>query len=145
MQSLFGYAKATLWNIEVEDAAIATLQFRNGAVGVIEATTTAYQVPDRHVITIYAEKGTVTLTGDAITDFNLADKSIELPEFGPFFISDGHEAQIRDMVYAIREGRDPGIPGEETVHALEIILGTYESSRLGQQIVFDQPDAAANR
>ncbi|MOA33320.1 hypothetical protein D3C78_1546070 [compost metagenome] len=44
-------------------------------------------------------------------------------------LPDGHRIQIRDMALAVREGRSPLVTGEDGIHALEIILGTYESSR----------------
>ena len=42
-----------------------------------------------------------------------------------------HRLQLEDFVAAIREDRDPFIPGEASLEPLKIILGIYESSRNG--------------
>jgi UDP-N-acetyl-2-amino-2-deoxyglucuronate dehydrogenase len=42
VQSVTAYADTLLHSIEVEDTLVASLRFRRGASGVIEATTTAF-------------------------------------------------------------------------------------------------------
>lgn len=134
VESLYGYARNVLRNIEVEDTAVTALQYKSGAMGVIEATTTAYKQPT-HQIVIHGDKGTVILTGDEITTLDIVGESIEIPQFEPFTVTpDGHAAQIRDMALAIMEDRDPIVSGEDGRHSLEIILGTYESSRTRSEI-----------
>lgn len=134
VESLYGYARNVLRNIEVEDTAVTSLQFKSGALGSIEATTTAYKQPD-HRIVIHGDKGTIILTGDQITALDIMDEEVDIPQFEPFsVIPDGHAAQIRDMALAVLEGRDPIVTGEDGVHSLEIILGAYESQRSRKEI-----------
>lgn len=136
VDSLFGYAKNVLRDIEVEDTAVAVLRFRSGALGTIEATTTAYEQPG-HRIVLHGDKGTVILTNDAITTLDIVGEEVAIPELPPFqAVPDGHAAQIRDMAQAILEGRPPRITGEDGRHSLEIILGTYESTRSHREILF---------
>jgi UDP-N-acetyl-2-amino-2-deoxyglucuronate dehydrogenase len=127
--SLYGQAKHVLRDIEVEDTAITLLNFHNGALGLIEASTTAYNTPDS--IVLHGEKGTIIISKGEITTFDLINvEKVDLPKFEPFeVIPDGHRIQIRDMAYAIREGRQPVVTGHDGRHSLEIILGTYESSK----------------
>lgn len=134
--SLYAKADHVLRNIEVEDTAVTLLQFQHGGVGVIEASTTAYQSPD--TIHLHGEKGTITLTSGEITNFKLIDQEeVELPEFEPFkVIPDGHRIQIRDMAIAVRDGGRPEVTGLDGKHSLEIILGTYESNKTGKEIRF---------
>ncbi|MDF2723427.1 MAG: gfo/Idh/MocA family oxidoreductase [Paenibacillus sp.] len=137
VESLSGYATNVLRNIEVEDTAVVSLRFKSGALGSIEATTTAYKQPD-HQIVLHGERGTIILTGDQITTLELTDEAIEIPEFAPFtVIPDGHRAQIRDMALAVIEGREPVVTGEDSLHSLEIILGAYESQRKSKEIRLD--------
>ncbi|CAG7618730.1 Gfo/Idh/MocA family protein [Paenibacillus allorhizosphaerae] len=136
VRSLFGYARPVLRNIEVEDTAVVSLQFQSGALGSIEATTTAHKQPDHRII-IHGDRGTVELTGDEVTALAIDGEQLELPQFAPFqVVPDGHAVLIRDMALAIRDRRRPMITGEDGRHALEIILGTYESERSGQPVRF---------
>ncbi|MFK7693991.1 Gfo/Idh/MocA family protein [Paenibacillus sp. HJGM_3] len=133
---LKGFARNVLRDIEVEDTAVTALQFKSGALGSIEATTTAYRQPD-HRIVLHGDKGTIVLTGDEITQLDIAGEKVAIPEFPPFqVVPDGHGVQIRDMAQAILEGRSPIVTGEDGRHSLEIILGTYESQRSSREIYF---------
>ena len=42
------------------------------------------------------------------------------------------------MVKAVKEDRDPYIPGESARKAVDLILAIYESARTGQEIVLDE-------
>ncbi|MEF3304943.1 Gfo/Idh/MocA family protein [Paenibacillus sp. GYB003] len=136
VESLHGYAANVLRSIEVEDTAVVSLQFKSGALGSIEATTTAYKQPD-HRIVLHGDKGTIVLTGDEITTLYVIGEKIEIPAFEPFsVVPDGHAAQIRDMAQAVLHDRQPVITGRDGKHSLEIILGTYESQRSHREILF---------
>lgn len=133
--SLYGKADHVLRNIEVEDTAVTLLNFQNGAMGLIEASTTAYKTPDS--IHLHGEKGTIIISKGNIITFELVDEEhVDIPEFEEFkVIPDGHRMQIRDMAYAVREGRQPIVTGQDGRHSLEIILGTYKSSESKQEFV----------
>lgn len=132
--SLYGNSKAILRDIEVEDTVISSLEFENGAMGVLEITTTA-MINEQQRIEIHGEKGSAILTGDSITALNINGEDVRLPDFESFsVIPDGHQLQIQDLTNAILEKREPEIGGEEGVHSLEIILSTYESSRKQEKV-----------
>jgi UDP-N-acetyl-2-amino-2-deoxyglucuronate dehydrogenase len=134
VSSIVGQAKAVLRNIEVEDTAVASLQFKNGALGVLEVTTTAYKQPG-HQIIIHGDKGTMIIVEDSITKLDIAGEQVEIPTFEPFqVVPDGHAAQIKDMARAILDGHEPVVPGTESRPSLEIILGTYQSSREDKRV-----------
>lgn len=136
VESLYGQAAAVLRDIEVEDTAVSALRFKSGAMGVLEMTTTAYKQPS-HQIAIHGDKGTIILTEDQITTLEIDGEEVEIPEFEPFqVIPDGHRLQLRDMALAILENRAPEITGEDGRHSLELILGTYRSSRENAPIQF---------
>lgn len=134
VSSVYGQAGALQRNIEVEDTAVAVLRLNSGGIGMLEMTTTA--LPEQaQRIEIHGEKGTVVLTEDIISVLHINGKSVELPEFEPFqVLPDGHRLQIEDMAQAVLEQRQPFITGEDGVHALEIILATYQSARTGQSV-----------
>jgi UDP-N-acetyl-2-amino-2-deoxyglucuronate dehydrogenase len=136
VESLRGYARSVLRRIEVEDTAVVSLQYRSGALGAIEATTTAYHQPN-HRIVIHGEYGTLILTDDEITTLEVQGDPIEIPSFPSFSLfPDGHTAQIRDMAQAIIEDRAPIVTGKDGIHSLEIILGSYESQKYSREILF---------
>ncbi|MCU6711618.1 Gfo/Idh/MocA family oxidoreductase [Paenibacillus sp. J5C_2022] len=134
VKTVYGRAEAKQRRIEVEDTAIALLQYENDAMGVLEVTTTAD--PDQgQRIEIHGERGTAIYTEDQITLLHADGEPVQLPTFEPFqVLPDGHRMQIRDMALSIREDRSPNVTGEDGVHALEIILGTYTSSNQRQEI-----------
>lgn len=134
VSSLYGNSQAILRDIEVEDTVTSLLEFENGAMGVLEITTTAV-INEQQRLEIHGEKGSAIFTGDSITKLNIDGKDVEIPEFEPFsVIPDGHQLQIQDLTNAILENREPEIGGEEGRHSLEIILGTYESSRKQEKV-----------
>ncbi|WP_211748739.1 Gfo/Idh/MocA family oxidoreductase [Paenibacillus sp. Marseille-Q4541] len=132
--SLQGKARNVLRNIEVEDTAITMLEYESGAMGVLEITTTAFKGKGQR-IEIYGEKGSLIIEEDDIVQLEVEGQQIQLPVFPPFqVIPDGHREQIRDLCYAVREQREPIVSGKEGKHSLEIILGTYASSRQQKEI-----------
>src|SRR6185436_2912440 len=60
-----GKVATQLHTIAVEDTAVAVLEFANGAIGTIEATTAAYPGYARRV-ELTGSNGTATLEGDAL-------------------------------------------------------------------------------
>ncbi|MGG2199818.1 Gfo/Idh/MocA family protein [Paenibacillus validus] len=140
VKSIYGRAHTMLRNIEVEDTAVSLLSFQNGAMGVMEITTTVY--PDLgQRLEIHGEKGSIIYKEDEIELLQVDGEDIQIPTFEPFrVIPDGHRIQIRDMALAVQEKRAPIVPGEEGIHALDIILGTYESSKRQREVVLDHSD-----
>ncbi|GGD50250.1 Gfo/Idh/MocA family protein [Paenibacillus nasutitermitis] len=139
VESLHGRSKAVLRSIEVEDTAVSLLQYRSGAMGTLEITTTAYKGRGQR-LEIHGERGTLIIEEDDIVFLEIDGENVSLPVFEPFrVIPDGHRMQIRDMALAVREKREPMVPGREGRHSLEIILGTYKSSREQRDIMLSPP------
>ncbi|MCK4301062.1 MAG: Gfo/Idh/MocA family oxidoreductase, partial [Planctomycetes bacterium] len=136
--------------IEVEDAAVAVLEFANGAFGTIEGTTAAYKGYPRR-IEICGTKGSVFLEGGDINVWNFArerreDKAIRRrfgkKEAGAGGVSDpaainyvGHQRQFEGLLKALRTGGEVVCDGREGRRAVEIILAIYRSSRLRRRVV----------
>jgi predicted dehydrogenase len=133
--------------IEVEDAAVATLRFRNGAIGTLVATTCAYPGLTTR-IEIFGSDGSAVIEGDELVLRKLKSdagddgtngtyagwkgKSDATTAGDPSAIKgEGHIMQMNDMIAAIEENREPVINGEEGFKPLEIILAIYESARKG--------------
>lgn len=147
VESVHAYATTLTHRMEGEDVAVAALRFKNGALGVIEGTTSAYP-GGKARLEIYGERGQVMISGDRLVNWQLADGSeqevrtlMSDPERGsggthdPATVwGDAHRAQLRDFVEAVRTGRAPLVDGYEGRKGLEIVLAIYEAARTGQEV-----------
>ena len=66
VESVFARSSTALAMIEAEDTAVVTLKFRNGALGVIEATTATRPKDLEGSISVLGEGGTVEIGGFAV-------------------------------------------------------------------------------
>lgn len=136
--------------IEVEDVAVATLRFANGALGVIEATTAAYPGVLKR-LEIHGSEGTAILEEEDIKGWHFAnqtdaDERLRQRMAGrtktgggasdPSAIGHhGHRLQFQDVLQAIQTGRQPLIDGPEGRRSVEIIRAIYASAKAGEPVL----------
>lgn len=126
--------------IEVEDVAAATIEFENGALGVILASTAARPgLPVR--LAVHGDQGTAVMEEDRLTFFDSAVQAgAPEPAAGPpetagwDAVDAAHRAQYLDFVQAVRDGRSPGVSTEAGRRALAVVLAVYESARTGRAV-----------
>jgi UDP-N-acetyl-2-amino-2-deoxyglucuronate dehydrogenase len=135
VESVFGYTATNHRKIEAEDVGVAVLKFKNGALGVIEASTTIYPENLEETLAIFGEKGTVELGGIAVNKIETwkfadsQDENLEMEQqVVPNVYGFGHDALIEDFIRAVIEDRRPYIDGREGIKALRIVLGIYHSA-----------------
>lgn len=137
VEKVFARAGALSRDIEVEDTAVALLQFSGGGYGVIEGATTVYPGLDTK-FEIHGETGTIIFTDSGIEKWEFIGQDVPRPaeseklggSSDPSKIASvGHYILIKDMVDAINENREPMIPPEEGRKAVNLILSIYKSSR----------------
>jgi predicted dehydrogenase len=128
-----------LHKIEAEDTAVANLEFTNGAVGTLLATTAAYPGYPRR-IEITGTEGTVILEHDRII---AADFRNPPPDFAAITAGDsnqsassaavtdisGHKAIIEDFLHAITNNTQPICDGHEGRRSLALLEEVYASAR----------------
>jgi UDP-N-acetyl-2-amino-2-deoxyglucuronate dehydrogenase len=144
VESVSAYADTLAHDIEVEDTASAALRFASGALGVIQGTTSTHRDwPIR--IEVRGTGGGATLEGSRLTVWQpgreeeiLSPRDLEsLPEpQGDEPLGAAHRRQLKEIFAALREGREPPIPGEEARKAVEIVLGIYRSAASGERVTF---------
>lgn len=142
------YAKSTnaLVNIEAEDTGVVILKFKNGALGVIEATTATRPKDLEGSISILGEKGTVEIGGFAVNemkvwnfvDTNEEDKLVvETCQVNPPNVYGfGHTEYLNDVVRAIKTGKEGMVQGLEGRKSLELVTAIYESIETGREVQF---------
>ena len=77
--SVFAMSTTALVQIEAEDTAVVALKFKNGALGVIEATTAARPKDLEGSISILGERGTVEIGGFAVNKMKTWNFTEEIP------------------------------------------------------------------
>lgn len=143
-------------DIEVEDTAMALIEYRNGAVGVIQGSTACYPgFAER--LEVHGRYGSVILEGDRVKFWDVDPKGAEEGLYGGGVMmqptpsrhthemqpdeenatdtsanwGEQHRLQIEDFVQAIVDDREPFITGEMSLEPLKVNLAIYESARNG--------------
>ncbi len=134
---------AAAHEMESEDMVNALLTYRNGATGVIQASTAIQPgYPER--IEMHGTKGSAVLEGDQLVAFDLTEGDgsdapiARNPDSGasdPAAISiEPIKRQFLDFGDAIRESRKPNCAGEDGFAALELVLAIYDAAREGTRV-----------
>ena len=145
VKSVQARTRTVMHKIEVEDQAIAMVEYNNGAMGVIQATTCAYPGMSER-IEVHGTKGSVVIESDRAKIWVTKEVADHEP-FGPSVVlgqdhhlepdettaswNKPHLMQIQDFTNAVRENRDPFITGRAALEPLKVILAIYESSHRG--------------
>ena len=157
MLHLMGKVK-TLWasggleaheGIEVEDVAVAMLEFESGARGVIQASTACYSNSGLPAsIHICGDQGYILMVDDK---FSLWDLKTSIPDDQSILAKHGlmkesagagaadpkaidfqwHQRNFEDALLSIEKGVRPSVDGTEGRKAVELITAIYQSIREG--------------
>jgi predicted dehydrogenase len=144
VRRLFAQAITALHAIDVEDTAVAVLEFSNGAVGTLEAATSAYPGYSRQ-IELTGTNGTIRLDGDTLAAIDLHDVRDDERPSGPAaatvsaasaVVADAtaHTRVFEDFVGAVTQRRAPVCDGRSGRRSTALIEAIYESARTGQPV-----------
>lgn len=137
-----------LVSVEVEDTAVATLRFANGALGVVEVTTAARPDDFEASISVLAEKGTAILTGIAsnqLSTYTLdpaaaAAHSEEFPDAYGY----GHWPFFGEVIADLAGGRPHAIDFAEGTRAIRLLNAIYRSAEDHREVRLDEGATSRN-
>jgi predicted dehydrogenase len=134
-------------NIEVEDTAVAILEFENGAKGIVQGSTACWSSTGHPAeVNICGSEGSAFLADEhfKVWDFktpapvdeyvhaNLmaSDDAVGLGANDPNAINfTGHQRNFEEVVNAIKENRRSSVDCHEARKAVALICAIYESAR----------------
>ena len=144
VETVFALSTTSLADIETEDTAVVCLQFTNGALGLIEATTATRPIDLEGSISILGEQGTVEIAGFAVnrmkvwefedksaSDDEVLDKfSVNPPDVYGF----GHKCYYQHVVRCLMDNGPNLVGGLMGRKSLELISAIYESVETGRPV-----------
>ncbi|MEM7429187.1 MAG: Gfo/Idh/MocA family oxidoreductase [Pseudomonadota bacterium] len=134
--------------IEVEDTAVAMLEFKSGALGVIQGTTASWSGEGHPAeVQISGERGSVFLADDRFRVWEFSEETGDDERIRMDFGMAGgggagaadpssidfrwHQRNFEDAAGAIREGRAAQVSGAEARRAVALIRAIYASAERG--------------
>ncbi len=133
--------------IEAEDFGCAIVEFKSGAVGIIEGTADIYPKNLNETLSLFGTNGSVVIGGLAVnkietwrfadsekvgdTENVVLDPNVKDP---PTVYGFGHTAHIANLIDAIEGKAELLVTGKRAMKALEIILAIYESQKTGKAV-----------
>jgi len=142
--SVHARGTTALVNIETEDTAVATLRFKNGALGIIEATTAVRPKDLEGSLSILGEKGTVEIAGFAVNKIRhwqfaeeLSSDAEVMEKFSvnpPNVYGFGHQAYYEHVVKCLKDQSPALVDGLQGRKSLELISALYESIETGKEV-----------
>lgn len=144
VESVVAYGRTALVDIEAEDTVVAIMQFKSGALGIIEATTAVRPTDLEGSISVLGEKGTVEVGGFAMnrmkvwqfSDSQEGDEDVleNYSENPPDVYGFGHRSYYRDVLRCIEDNGVGLVGGSEGRRSLELITAIYESIESGKKV-----------
>ncbi|MBN2583470.1 MAG: Gfo/Idh/MocA family oxidoreductase [Planctomycetes bacterium] len=136
-------------SMETEDTAVAALRLKSGALGTLEATCSSHMNWEP-TISLHGSEGSIDLRGGQGLKVRFTDEAFakkveqELAECehamkvaaGKRHYGTTHPELIADFVGAIRNGGTPFVSAQSARHAVDVVLGIYQSHRSGGWVEF---------
>lgn len=144
VETVSAFSTTALVKIEAEDTAVVTLRFRNGALGIIEATTAVRPKDLEGSISVLGEHGSVEIAGFAVNEMRTWNFTTPLPGDDevmkkysvnpPNVYGFGHQAYYEHVVECIVNVRKHLVDGLQGRRSLELISAIYESIETGRPV-----------
>ncbi|MFB6273693.1 MAG: Gfo/Idh/MocA family protein, partial [Salinibacter sp.] len=134
-------------NVEVEDTAVAALQYRDGTLGHILGTTAAY-LGTRRRLRVAGRDGTIEVAGDELVHWQFREEQPEDEEIRASFGDDEeggtsdpmaidyekHTRNIKAFLDWVDRDAEYLLTGQEARQAVAIIEAIYDSAKTGRPV-----------
>jgi UDP-N-acetyl-2-amino-2-deoxyglucuronate dehydrogenase len=144
VESVHARGTTALVNIEAEDTCVATLRFRNGALGIIEATGATRPCDMEGSLSVLGAGGAIEIAGFAVNKIRtwqfatpLVQDADVMERFSvnpPNVYGFGHQAYYEHVVDCLRHDRPALVDGREGRRSLELVAALYESMASGAEV-----------
>lgn len=160
VKTVYGVIDTMLRDIEVEDTAMAILEFENGARGMLMGTTISNvpeEAPEGDRLRIEFERGTIVyekgktslykreikegpdgfFLGDEVHRIPLddEDKAVISSTSDPANLDmESHFAIVSNFISAVIDDTDPYITGSSARKSVDLVLALYKSSKSGMKV-----------
>lgn len=145
--SVFAHTMTAAHAIEMEDVAVATLRFANGALGTISSSTAAYPA-HRHLVSVIGTDGSIVFNGehdqivfrrskhdseviDVPADFSFGDPS-EPRDFPTF-----RQRLLLQRITDVLAGRASEVDTDDPLAPVLLLDAIYRSASGGREVVVD--------
>lgn len=146
VDTVYAQCGTFLRDIEGEDFGAVIVRFKNGAIGIIEGSACVYPKNLEETLSIFGEKGAVSIGGLAVNrvetwrfadGLDNEDEILKKQEGDPDTVYGfGHTPLFKDMIDSINNNREPLVNGRSGKVAMEIILAAYKSRKTGLPVKF---------
>ena len=144
VESVHARSARALVDIEAEDTVVATLRFRNGALGIVEATGATRPKDLEGSLSVLGSGGAIEIGGFAVNQIrhwqfvapDVADAEV-MERFSvnpPNVYGFGHQAYYEHVVDCLAHGKPALVDGREGRGSLELVAALYESMASGQEV-----------
>jgi len=144
VESIHARGTTNLVNIQAEDTAVATLRFKNGALGIIEATGATRPRDLEGSLSVLGSGGSVEISGFAVNEIRhwnfvkqepgdaevLSRFSVNPPNVYGF----GHQAYYEHVVDCLQKNKPALVDGVEGRSSLELVVGLYEAMASAREV-----------
>lgn len=126
-------------SIEVEDTAVATLEFASGALGSLEVTTAARPVDVEASVSLVCERGLAQIGGVAVNELQIftpdpAACAAASEDVGGDLYGRGHFTIYRDVAAALRDGVPFPIGRDDALRTLQLLHGIYRAAETNSAV-----------
>tara|TARA_B100001057_G_C22747340_1_gene910272 strand:+ start:74 stop:1105 length:1032 start_codon:yes stop_codon:yes gene_type:complete len=144
IDSVYAKSMTALAEIETEDTAVAILKFKNGGLGIIEATTAARPNNIEGSISILGEKGTVVVGGiavDKVISWRFEGEEEKEDDIIKNFskevdhvYGEGHKLYYDHVINVLKNHKSFMIDGNEGKKSVRLINAIYESVKRNKEV-----------
>jgi UDP-N-acetyl-2-amino-2-deoxyglucuronate dehydrogenase len=123
-------------DIEVEDTAVGTIEFKNGAVGALEITTAARPIDYEASISLVCEGGLAQIGGIAVNELQVYTPepsacASNSEDFSGNVYGNGHQEIYKEIVSALGGDQSFSVQFTDVFSTIELLNSLYLADELG--------------